>query len=401
MPAAGRGGEDQACASSAFPRPPRSARTRPSPTCSPPTSPSTATRSGFARPPRRPRGRTSPGRSSASRSPRVAKGLIASGVEAGDRVALQAKTRYEWTVLRLRHLDRRRRRRPDLRDLQRRPGRLDPLRLRRHAPLIVETRRARRRRRVRPRPGARPRSPVCVIDDDAVGTLTAGRQGRRRQRARRAPRKTLHGRQRRHADLHQRHHRPAQGLRAHPRELPVRDRQRHDACSAASSTSTGSILLFIPLAHVLARVHRRSARSRPARSSATPPDVKNLLDDLGEFKPTFVLAVPRVFEKVFNPAKAKAEADGKGKIFDTRRPGGHRLVPGPGHRRRRPGAQGPAHAVRQAGLRASCGPPSAASASARSPAAPRSATGSATSSAASASPSTRATASPRRPPPPR
>jgi long-chain acyl-CoA synthetase len=46
------------------------------------------------------------------------------------------------------------------------------------------------------------------------------------------------------------------------------------------------------------------------------PDVKNLVADLGEFKPTFVLAVPRVFEKVYNSAKAKAEADGKGKIFD-------------------------------------------------------------------------------------
>ena len=46
------------------------------------------------------------------------------------------------------------------------------------------------------------------------------------------------------------------------------------------------------------------------------PDVKNLVEDLGEFQPTFVLAVPRVFEKVFNGAKAKAEADGKGKIFD-------------------------------------------------------------------------------------
>jgi long-chain acyl-CoA synthetase len=44
--------------------------------------------------------------------------------------------------------------------------------------------------------------------------------------------------------------------------------------------------------------------------------VKNLVEDLGKFKPTFVLAVPRVFEKVFNQAKAKAEGDGKGKIFD-------------------------------------------------------------------------------------
>src|SRR3712207_8636877 len=35
-----------------------------------------------------------------------------------------------------------------------------------------------------------------------------------------------------------------------------------------------------------------------------------------EFRPTFVLAVPRVFEKVYNGAKAKAEGDGKGRIFD-------------------------------------------------------------------------------------
>jgi len=46
------------------------------------------------------------------------------------------------------------------------------------------------------------------------------------------------------------------------------------------------------------------------------PDVKNLVEDLAAFRPTFVLAVPRVFEKVFNTAKAKAEGDGKGKIFD-------------------------------------------------------------------------------------
>ena len=46
------------------------------------------------------------------------------------------------------------------------------------------------------------------------------------------------------------------------------------------------------------------------------PDVKNLLQDLDEFSPTFVLAVPRVFEKVYNGAKQKAHGSGKGKIFD-------------------------------------------------------------------------------------
>ena len=45
-------------------------------------------------------------------------------------------------------------------------------------------------------------------------------------------------------------------------------------------------------------------------------DIKNLLADLQEFQPTFILAVPRVFEKVFNTASQKATADGRGKIFD-------------------------------------------------------------------------------------
>jgi long-chain acyl-CoA synthetase len=77
----------------------------------------------------------------------------------------------------------------------------------------------------------------------------------------------------------------------------------------------GSILLFIPLAHVLARVIQVGAVKTRTVIGHTP-DITNLVEDLGEFKPTFVLAVPRVFEKVFNGAKAKAEADGKGKIFD-------------------------------------------------------------------------------------
>ena len=74
-------------------------------------------------------------------------------------------------------------------------------------------------------------------------------------------------------------------------------------------------LLFLPLAHIFARyiqVATLNAGVRLGYSTGIP----NLLEDLGEFKPSFVLAVPRVFEKVFNSAKAKAEGDGKGKIFD-------------------------------------------------------------------------------------
>jgi long-chain acyl-CoA synthetase len=78
------------------------------------------------------------------------------------------------------------------------------------------------------------------------------------------------------------------------------------------STST---LLFLPIAHVFGRVIEIGALYVGCTLGHSP-DVKNLLEDLAEFKPTFVLAVPRVFEKVYNSAKQKAHGSGKGKIFD-------------------------------------------------------------------------------------
>jgi long-chain acyl-CoA synthetase len=76
-----------------------------------------------------------------------------------------------------------------------------------------------------------------------------------------------------------------------------------------------STLLFLPIAHVFGRVIEIGAIASGCTLGHTP-DVKNLLDDLAGFKPTFVLAVPRVFEKVYNTAKQRAHADGKGRIFD-------------------------------------------------------------------------------------
>jgi long-chain acyl-CoA synthetase len=75
-----------------------------------------------------------------------------------------------------------------------------------------------------------------------------------------------------------------------------------------------STLLFITLAHVFARfisvlcIHGGVKVGHQA-------DTKQLLPALGSFKPTFLLAVPRVFEKVYNSSEQKAEAGGKGKIF--------------------------------------------------------------------------------------
>ncbi len=81
------------------------------------------------------------------------------------------------------------------------------------------------------------------------------------------------------------------------------------------ATEDASTLLFLPLAHVFARIIQVGcvkSRTRLGHSA----DIKHLLTDLQAFRPTFILAVPRVFEKVFNTASQKAAADGKGKVFD-------------------------------------------------------------------------------------
>ncbi|HET6989490.1 MAG TPA: AMP-dependent synthetase/ligase [Kribbella sp.] len=81
-------------------------------------------------------------------------------------------------------------------------------------------------------------------------------------------------------------------------------------------TTGASTLLFLPLAHVFARIIQVGCVMKRVKVGHSA-DVKNLVADLGEFKPTFILSVPRVFEKVFNSASQKAHSDGKGKIFDA------------------------------------------------------------------------------------
>jgi long-chain acyl-CoA synthetase len=74
-------------------------------------------------------------------------------------------------------------------------------------------------------------------------------------------------------------------------------------------------LLFLPLAHILARAIQLAAVHNRVHLAHTG-DIKNLAPQLVEFRPTTVLSVPRVFEKVYNTAKHKAAAEGKGRIFD-------------------------------------------------------------------------------------
>ena len=78
---------------------------------------------------------------------------------------------------------------------------------------------------------------------------------------------------------------------------------------------TAKTLLFLPVAHVFGRMIEVGAVSAGLHLAHCSDAVTRLTTDLATFKPTFVLAVPRVFEKVYNGAEAKAIAGGKGKIF--------------------------------------------------------------------------------------
>ena len=157
--------------------------------------------------------------------------------------------------------------------------------------------------------------------------------------------------------LHVGHDRPAQGLRHHPRQPAVRGPQRaapRPTCTELVFNERSRTLLFIPVAHILARVIQLAAvraRVHLAHSS----DVKNAAALLVEFEPTVVLAVPYIFEKIYNTAKHKARqraARAGSSTGPTRRPS-------PTARRLDSGGAGVLtglqHAVFDASSTASCG----------------------------------------------
>ena len=89
------------------------------------------------------------------------------------------------------------------------------------------------------------------------------------------------------------------------------ERMKMVVCAEGAST-----LLFLPLAHVFARFIQVVCVHAGVRMGFTS-DVKNLVADFGTFSPTFILSVPRVFEKIYNSSEQKAVSEGKGKIFRT------------------------------------------------------------------------------------
>ena len=254
------------------------------------------------------------GASSSPRSAAVAKGLVAAGIEAGDRVALISKTRYEWTLLdyaiwfagavtvpiyetssaeQIEWI------------LSDSGAGAVVAEGAEHLPRVAE--RARR-----PAPSC---SHVWSLDDNAVEVLSrlgADISDDELEKRRTTATPARPG----HADLHLRHHRPPQGLHAHPRQLHVRARRRRPrAARALRGTTTPRPCCSCRWPTSSPGSSRSAAIKARVRLGHTA-DIKHLLADLGEFQPTFILAVPRVFEKVFNTASQQATADGKGRIFD-------------------------------------------------------------------------------------
>jgi long-chain acyl-CoA synthetase len=241
----------------------------------------------------------------------VAKGLVAGGVQAGDRVGLLARTRYEWTVLDY--------------AIWTAGAVVVPVYETSSADqiswiladsgaraIVVET--AEHAASVESvRDQAPDLGPLWVIDDGALDTLTAA--GADVPDSELAARRATLGADSLATLIY------TSGTTGRPKGCELTHAnflfEIRNGMSLLGNylDERGSLLLFIPLAHVLARVLQVGAINTRTIVGHTP-NVKDLVGDLGRFQPTFVLAVPRVFEKVYNSAKATADEGGKGAIFD-------------------------------------------------------------------------------------
>ncbi len=241
----------------------------------------------------------------------LAGGLIAAGVRPGDRVALMSRTRYEWTLVDF--------------AIWSAGGVTVP---------IYETSSPDQVQWILSDSGA----VACVVEDDKhdaavasvrdrvpdlreVWTIEGGALDRLSATGADAPAGQVEER-RRHAgadDLATIVY--TSGTTGRPKGCMLTHRNLYaDAANAAAVMpelflGEAATLLFLPLAHAFARLIQNAVVVARCRMGHLP-DVKNLVPDLAEFKPSFLLAVPRVFEKVYNTARQRAHADGKGAIFD-------------------------------------------------------------------------------------
>jgi long-chain acyl-CoA synthetase len=239
----------------------------------------------------------------------VAKGFIAAGVEFGDRVAIMAKTRYEWTVL----------------DFAIWYAGAVPVPIYETSSaeqvdwilndsdavaIVVETPAlAELVQSVMPATCKR----ILNITYNALATLTHEGKGiadeaiaKRRERLKPQTLATL---------IY------TSGTTGKPKGVQLTHGNFLSECGNVVNGASdlflkpgGSTLIFLPVAHVFGRMVQIGSITAGLHL-AHCMDLAKLPADLASFKPTFVLAVPRIFEKIYNGAEAKARAAGKGKIF--------------------------------------------------------------------------------------
>ncbi|MFF5936382.1 AMP-dependent synthetase/ligase [Streptomyces sp. NPDC012508] len=242
----------------------------------------------------------------------AAKGLIAAGVEPGDRVALLSRTRYEWVLLDFAIWSAGAVTVPVYETSS--PEQIQWILGDSGASLVLVESAAHQESVESVRAGLPALKGVWQIEADAVAQLTATGADvsdelldERMSSA--------------HADD------PAtivytSGTTGRPKGCVLTHRAFFAECGNVVErlkplfrTGECSVLLFLPAAHVFGRLVEIASVMAPIKLGCVP-DIKNLTDELASFRPTLILGVPRVFEKVYNSARAKAQADGKGKIFD-------------------------------------------------------------------------------------
>ena len=255
---------------------------------------------------------------------------------------------------------------------------MDPRRLRRGRLLRRD-----RRARARAWPASATSCPTCAsvwqIDAGDLDRLPRAGAAVDADGGRRAAGARAERRRPRHDHLHQRHHRPAQGLRADPpQHVRPTSPTRSPACT--DLFHEGALDAALPAAGALVRPADPDRRAcRPGSRIGHTADVKNLVDDLQAFQPTFVLVgAAGVREGLQHGAKQRAHADGKGAHLRpgrarSRSPTARRWTTG----RPRARAAAAARALRPAGLRQAARRARRALHATRSPAARRSARGSA------------------------
>ncbi|WP_434588647.1 AMP-dependent synthetase/ligase [Streptomyces sp. A5-4] len=242
----------------------------------------------------------------------AAKGLIASGVQPGDRVALMSATRYEWVLLDFAIWSAGAVTVPVYETSS--AEQVQWILGDSGATAVIIENDAHRAAVDSVREGLAALEHIWQIDQDAVGQLGSVGAGvteetvDERSAAAKAddPATIVY----------------TSGTTGRPKGCVLSHRSFFAECGNAVErlkplfrTGECSVLLFLPAAHVFGRLVEVAAVMAPIKLGCVP-DIKNLTDELASFRPTLILGVPRVFEKVYNSARAKAQADGKGKIFD-------------------------------------------------------------------------------------